>query len=55
MIIEEKSKRCSNCYRYPFCIRCNSPQGICDGWQSKFLKNMEYELKKILKKGNKEK
>lgn len=28
-------KRCSNCYKYPFCEKCNSPTGCCDDWKSK--------------------
>lgn len=51
MIIEDNSRRCSNCYRYPFCTRCNTPKGFCEGWQSKCMVKMEEELKEVLKKG----
>jgi len=31
----EATKRCSNCKVYPFCNKCNSPQGKCENWEQK--------------------
>lgn len=45
MIISENSRRCSNCYRYPFCNKCNKPTGKCDEWKSKCEKTMALESK----------
>lgn len=45
MIIEEKSRRCNNCFKYPFCKRCNAATEKCEDWKSKCETTMALESK----------